>query len=178
MRPRVYFAGKIFRRDWRCEILHDSRAGGVDFTEVFNPELTVDREDFVYGGPFFVSCDHGCAHGPGNHAVKEGCTEEGDHLRSKVWKANLQRIRRAEILFAYVNEVDCFGTMVEIGIAAQRKIPMGVAFGPSITDQQYKELWMLRAPALHVSRGSMPWSAWVSALWILKQTLIHAKRHV
>src|SRR4051794_12995050 len=55
----VYLAGKITRNCWRHSLfpLGDASEKG--------PPLY--RDGFAYGGPYFISCGHGCSHGRGEH---------------------------------------------------------------------------------------------------------------
>lgn len=126
--PRVYLAGKIAKRDWRHDIFKDLRSSGPDY-----PPANVDG--FAYAGPFFVSCDHGCYHGAGSHGVGapsgDGC-ESGDwgisatsptHILCRDWLAS------ADVVFAYIDGPNPYGTILELGIAAAMKIPVFLAFG-------------------------------------------------
>jgi hypothetical protein len=79
-KPVIYFAGKIARYDWRVEITGDDRVGGLPdnggapIEGMFDPDYRVEYDSFFYGGPFFVSCDHGCGHAQA-HALG-GCGGE------------------------------------------------------------------------------------------------------
>jgi hypothetical protein len=80
-KPTVYLAGKIGRNDWRHELVPELRGtvnGDCLDPEpvLFDPTLRIDCGDFVYVGPFFVSCDHGCFHGPASHGAV-GAPDEG-----------------------------------------------------------------------------------------------------
>jgi hypothetical protein len=76
-------------------------------------------------GPFFIACDHGCYHGRGNHGV--GADDSGGHFgggclgnfftRSQIFDICKSQIDKAEIVFAYINSHDCYGTIAEIGYA-------------------------------------------------------------
>jgi nucleoside 2-deoxyribosyltransferase len=78
----IYLAGKIAKNDWRHTIVDDIWAGFSDQfyqdygrTTVANPAYrwpVLRRSIFNYHnytGPFFISCDHGCAHGDNLHGV-------------------------------------------------------------------------------------------------------------
>ena len=104
---------------------------------------------FVYGGPFFISCDHCCAHGPASHgASPTGClTGAAEGLletRAAIWRVNCARIKRADCVFAYINEMDCFGTFVELGYAAALPQRIGVGIGRQYHVEQFDDLWMAR----------------------------------
>jgi hypothetical protein len=76
---RIYFAGKIGRGDWRCQLFSDYRAGvtpecgGDDQASLIDPAYAEDKGGgVIYTGLFFIGCDHGCAHGPTSHGVGAG----------------------------------------------------------------------------------------------------------
>jgi hypothetical protein len=153
-KPTIYFAGKIGRHDWREKILGD-RAGSSNNDAYNNMDCLFDpkvdlREDhgkFWYGGPFFISCDHGCAHGRGLHAASGSCGSGYADLlgtRSKIWAANCRLIERADRVFAYIDETDCFGTLIELGYAAAIKKPLWVAFGRNVPIEKFDDMWMAR----------------------------------
>jgi Nucleoside 2-deoxyribosyltransferase len=183
-KPTVYFAGKIDRLDWRHRILGDNRAGGVlyDAKEMWDPDHVEDYGSIFYGGPFFVSCDHGCGHALYAHGNNSDVNMEAydpralEQLHAKVYNINLARMRRADLVFAYVDEGDCYGTMVEIGMAAAWGKPLVTGFGhrrevynhvskkwghAGLPDTTFADMWMLREPALRVYRGA-PELTWKS----------------
>ncbi len=145
-KPIIYFAGKIGKGDWRSEIFHDERIGGLEFPAeqeryLFDESYTVDKGDFLYGGPFFVSCDHGCFHleDSGHGAGAEyGCgggynsEAQTEQTRQKIWRVNRSRLLRADVIFAYVNESDCYGTFVEIGMAQAQRKAVVIGFGDNV----------------------------------------------
>jgi hypothetical protein len=111
--PRVYLAGKIaYGRHWRSSIIQgehdrDPGHGGRPFSfdnveDALDPKAVIPVHasegpvDIV--GPFFVSCDHGCAHGWQTHAVAGGCIDGGltlaerDDLQNRVHAVNVARI--------------------------------------------------------------------------------------
>ena len=156
-RPKLYAAGKISKNDWRRVIIGGLPEVNNCEPEIWDPDLLIDCQTFRYCGPFFVRCDHGCAHRPAGHAAA-GCSDDhwldDDGLHPKVWNVNRARLRSADIVLAYINEVDCFGTLVEIGLAAETSKPIAVGFGRQITDEQVADMWMAAMPALKVYRGS------------------------
>ena len=76
---RVYIAGKISKCDFRHHIVAGLKDHPFDQTELVTP-------GFIYVGPFFVSCDHGCYHGNGTHGATNelGCEESFEHSRLDV----------------------------------------------------------------------------------------------
>ena len=152
-KPYVYFAGKISAVDWRQDIF-GLRAGSFALADdperdtLFNPHFRIDKQKFYYGGPFFISCDHNCFHSLYGHgAGPNGCSGDAISLsahQGRIWKINRHRIKTAHIIFAYINERDCFGTMAEIGMAQAMDKPIFIGFGPNA---DYQDMWMLRQAA-------------------------------
>jgi len=139
--PRIYLAGKISKNDWRCcHVSYAEDALNLDHDEesYFSPPFTIT-------GPFFISCDHGCSHGPHTHGLTEGCGTGVDKYptRDEVWRLNTQRILRSDAVFAWIDEQDCFGTLSEIGWASGRRKIVGVGFGSSLTVEQRKDFWFV-----------------------------------
>lgn len=127
VKPKVYLAGKITYDWWRNAILADGRADetrtpGVNTSEddadgYFNMEHEEGR--FVMVGPHSVGCDHMCYHEHGGHASAGDCLGSGDAFitRNDVWKACSRQIIKSDIVFAYIEGLDAFGTFSEIGFA-------------------------------------------------------------
>ncbi len=152
----VYLAGKIAKDDWRTK-LFGKRFGGVfEEEDLFNPDLRIELEGcFSYVGPFFVACDHGCAHGRATLGAAGGCGVEGmrlDDWHQKIFDINRHRLSMAEVVFAYINETDCHGTLIELGLAHAQRKSIVVAFGPDIVPD---ELWMARACADRIFSGPL-----------------------
>lgn len=128
----VYLAGKISKSGWREQL-----APYRDLLQVDAPtadelaNLSIDFNDgLTVTGPFFISCDHGCYHGEGKHGVGAvqdvhnihhfnewaGCCGEF-YSRDDVFAICKKQIERAEIVFAFIDCRDCYGTLGEIGYA-------------------------------------------------------------
>jgi len=117
---KIYLAGKIAKSDWRHVLVPALRGA-------HNKAAGVDRWGSVpmaygleYVGPYFVSCDHGCAHG-GEHAwIGGGCIASPYDLPSRRTTAQLCRdaIRRCDVFFVWMDGAEtAHGTLVEIGLA-------------------------------------------------------------
>jgi hypothetical protein len=121
-KPKVYLAGKIEKHCWRSQYV-----GGLRDYEYYDEGSSDYRQpkdcgNFTYVGPFFIGCDHGCFHGKDSHGV--GVAMEGDcsipSLGCKqTFDACVEQIRSADLFFVRIAEEDCFGTLVEVGIAHQ-----------------------------------------------------------
>jgi nucleoside 2-deoxyribosyltransferase len=72
--------------------------------------------------------------------------------RRRVHGLSLLRIANADFVFAYINEIDAFGTFAELGYAHARAKPIYICFGPNLT--QRDDLWFIEAFAAEVFDGS------------------------
>jgi nucleoside 2-deoxyribosyltransferase len=79
----------------------------------------------------------------------------------RVFHVNRQRITRADVVFTYINELDCHGTLIELGMAAELYKEIVVCFGPQLTLEQTRELWMVRMCAARVYEQTEAWWAFV-----------------
>jgi hypothetical protein len=125
----IYLAGKITKNGWRDGLVSGLRGAGMGSCGDASPqEESPDMLDAAifgehhYVGPFFLSCDHGCFHGKGTH----GATPSPDHrpslsdkglARMRIWSKCFRAIRECDLLFAWIDSKDCYGTLVEIGFA-------------------------------------------------------------
>jgi len=130
---KIYFAGKISKNDWRNTLTKKSlvTAGPLDDVE------TVCKHEYV--GPFFMSCDHGCFHGHSSHGLTQrgygGCCASNDGFsgstgftRDVIANNCLRWIDYADIVFAWINTKDCFGTLAEIGYAHAKNKPIWLVY--------------------------------------------------
>lgn len=167
--PRIFIAGKIRRYCFRHDMVPGLRSG-------WDGKVALQCDGFTYVGPFVDSCDHGCRHGPGSHGVLgiDGYGCEGvQATRSEVYQRNNFGIRIANLVVAYIDAPDCYGTIFEIGFAARAGIPYVVLFAPGV---DVADFWYLqqgqspfRAPEI-VPRRKLP-SVFASILdeWRLAQ---------
>jgi len=136
---KIYMAGKIWKNDWRHDLVPDLRAATTlsdlpdhrYYSSVPVPRIAfkINEHDLTYVGPFFTCCDHGCAHGRGDHgnsvARNNVCGEKiwGDKhdatasARTEVFDRCIESIRACDLLFTWLDQRDAFGTLVEIGMA-------------------------------------------------------------
>lgn len=131
---KIYLAGKIYNGDWRNDIIE---------TRGLEPgEEPVTVHGDVYVGPYFISCDHGCYHGDSTHGLMSdrdcgdvstmlqeietrldfqdiyaGHGGFGDNVKDEVPKLCLSWIDDCDVLFAWIETRDCYGTFAEIGYA-------------------------------------------------------------
>ncbi len=141
IKPRFYLAGKIGKNDWRHTLVPGLR--GHEWGDGL-----IETDDSIYVGPFFRSCDHGCFHGRASHGAynEEGCFGNGDapHSRQDIIRNNNAAMDSADLIFVYINALDCFGTLVEIGRATAQifraRIVIAFATGIPVPDFWYSGL--------------------------------------
>ena len=128
---KIYLAGKITQNDWRGAFfehpwdLRDARPDECD------PLYT--KVGHEYTGPFFISCDHGCYHGNSTHALTgPGCQSENGYHRNDILMKCLNWINRADIVFAWIDSTDCYGTLAEIGYAYTHNKHIWIAFSDKL----------------------------------------------
>ena len=145
---KVYLAGKISKNDWRHDLV-DLRTGrpldrplDPHFAQFKNTDL------LTYVGPYFASCDHGCAHNNFRHAVgmddggflsdcaEAGHNERDDLIHQKlVHTRSLEMIDQSDIVIAVIDD-DAHGTIFEVGyaIAKGKRVIL-------VSGKAYKEAW-------------------------------------
>lgn len=154
VRPfRVYLAGKIGKNDYRHSIVPGLRRTWPDLSDQpfgtwpswpVLPKAVFGIADYV--GPYFVSCDHGCAHGNESHATID-CSRFVEHAgdevgpRSFAHEQCLRAITAADVVLAYIDTLDCYGTLFELGYAhALHKIILVVINSDDLRSP-YEDMW-------------------------------------
>ena len=136
----VYLAGKISPHDWRSKFCNSRYI--FDAEEIREFILVTVNDNLTITGPFFISCDHGCYHGEGKHGVgadSGGC--EGVYFtRDDVLNICMTQILAADVVFAYIDCSDCYGTLAEIGFAYSFKKDVVIIFD---TPELKEEMWFI-----------------------------------
>lgn len=146
--PRVYLAGSISKNCWRHTFIPGLRGVLVDRQGSPQP---IDCGNFIYVGPFFVACDHGCSHGPATHGVTgDGCGSSDAWTREEIYRRNNAAIQSADALIAYITRYDCIGTVWEIAFAQDRGIPTYLVFAPEIDTNEF---WVPRMRTARLRAG-------------------------
>jgi hypothetical protein len=132
-KPRIYIAGKVGKNDFRHLLVPGLR--GHDYA--LGP---LECGTFIYTGPFFEACDHGCRHGDSTHGVLGTGCEPGSPwaTRQAIWGRNTVALKAADGVFAFIETGDAYGSLVEIGMAQALGIPTKVIFGP---DAPRDDMW-------------------------------------
>lgn len=155
----IYLAGKISKGDWRGSVVDKielpnvfSCPSGDGYDQVRALPGWPERKKAIEGthtyvGPYFAGCDHGCFHGDDQHGLAAGgvyeCDMNGHESRSIgvkdiVHEFCLRAIDRADVVFAWVDSIDCYGTIVEIGYAKAKGKRIWVA-GP----RRFRDMWFV-----------------------------------
>lgn len=150
---KVYLAGKIRSNGWRESIIHmrneENLFGGEypksKLIEMFKHGYLPCITDYVITGPFFLACDHSCYHGEGSHGVgvnKEGCgTAYGDNFtEEEVIDVCKYQIEHSDIIFAFINDDTCYGSLFELGYAKSLGKKIIVVFD---TTKRQKDMWFI-----------------------------------
>lgn len=157
----IYLAGKVSRRCWRHSIVdgldsaiegpltnarHDSpvlEEGMLDWPVM--PAAIFGEHNYV--GPYFFSRTHrGCFHGDDEHGVSassallDGCPPHScyESARAEIVATCLAAMDRADLVFAWIDSPDCYGTIAEIGFAMRSGKRVWIA-GP----RRYRDLWFV-----------------------------------
>lgn len=151
--PKVYLAGKIRKHCWRHKLIYGLRGHSWS-----NGPL--EQSLFSYVGPFFVGCDHGCFHNENSHGsiarrtdylcVGRGLHAEFDAPHHEVVALCLEAVRKADLVFCYIDSADCHGTLIELGCAIAYGIPFVIAFAPGIANAENNDFWFGCAKARQV----------------------------
>lgn len=176
---RVYLCGPIAKNDWRHDLVPGLReAFGEDAYARARAQCDVVTElPTITGGvacvgPWFVSCDHGCAHGPGKHGAIGSCDDEAvtndiHEGRSVVFHANIERIRRADAVFTYIDRKEAYGSAFELGVAMDQGKPIFVGFPPNAPwrdDMWFPAQGGLGSPSGHVGPVKAVWAKFCDTL--------------
>ena len=132
--PWVYFAGKVSFHDWRERLVLGLRGQPLG--------QPIQSCGFIYSGPYFVDFAHGSYREEGYHGVAEEANTGGsygpsihrDHIPShcRRW------ILRANLVYAWVDDPTCFGTLVEIGWAQAAEKLVYLAFAePALANDMW-----------------------------------------
>ncbi len=177
---KIYLAGKITNSNWRKELLIESGADENWVNQALGSEDRWEcKEGVLLGGfdltgPFCIAEEHISDYVPDNHGYildREGSGVVG-HLecfetRPKVLRLCQQAIQESDLIFAWIDTLDCYGTIAEIGYAKALEKTIAVAFDSKPT--RYDDLWFIRQMADHlsVSNGSNVKGAYFQALYYL-----------
>ena len=167
----IYLAGKIAHTCWRHSIVEGLRSSSPEsicggssgaFPEML-PFAIFSKHH--YSGPFFVSCDHGCFHGKNQHGSAPTdaiFSEHGDEIvmflpnaaeQQGAFRRAVQGIMRCDLFFAWIESLDCYGTIAEIGIAynSGKTVCIGLKEG-----EDFSDLWFVTSCAQFINVAKTP----------------------
>lgn len=174
----IYLAGKISKGDWRSDLFGTNRPMSIDASDMDAEwgEAPIPGTIHTAVGPWFVSCDHGCAHGPNSHGVGAddaiGCVaatlyddnfkpHEQPDRRPTVAARCLFAIRSCDVFFAWL-EPTAYGTLVEIGFA--KACGARIVIGRPMLDNIKNDLWFAEQMANEIVYADSPLEAVRKAL--------------
>lgn len=64
-----------------------------------------------------------------------------------------EAIRRADLVFCYIDAKDCYGTLVELGQAFAFRVPVVIALSKTIRTSPKNEFWLACEQAKRVHLG-------------------------
>lgn len=142
----IYLAGKISPDGWRSRIV--TNLGEFQESNRF-PKWSLDKDCisvvrdgieylFDYCGPYFDSGKHGENDCPHSHSSADG--EHGSFDREMTFIRCEEAIARCDIFIAWIDSLDAFGTLVEIGMAHALGKEVVIAFDPNLHDAP-QHLW-------------------------------------
>lgn len=178
---RVYMAGRIAKERARFGLVDctlDDGDPGLTRIEPkpvpFTANIGADEMRFLYTGPFTVGCDHGCAHNR-PHAVGGACFGDDkfehlpgasmdDKLRGLVVRRSITGILNADFVFAWLDRLDAYGTIAELGFAVASGKPVYTAIPTGV---DLSELWFV------LKMGSSFWAddpreGFIRAAWMYR----------
>jgi very-short-patch-repair endonuclease len=140
----VYLTGKISQNDWRhtlVEGLGEIIVSEKDTSWPILENAIFDCLDYV--GPFFSLEGHGAAHYDHSHGVFANLAKYDSHgcvagYPRRAWTVNncKEAINEADVIFAWIDDASCYGTLVELGYAKALGKTIWIA-GPT----RYQDLW-------------------------------------
>lgn len=143
---KVYLAGKIKSNGWRQQIVDIRNNFGGDEKNKIRNGIEIRYKNNIYiTGPFFLSCDHSCYHGDNSHGVGlnsyNDCYGLTDNFsEDEVKDICLQQIKKSDVVFAYINDDTCYGTLYELGYAAALNKPILLLFD---SDKRRNNMWFI-----------------------------------
>lgn len=199
MSIRVYCAGKIGKNDWRHELFPELRGIGSEVgigrtwqpnAQPSFPKAGPERDGFMFAGPYFLGCDHGCYHGPNSHGMAaqdwssdshgracgiRACGSGGDGVDPKVVIYQcLEGIRNADAVFVWLENLTAYGTMAEIGYAYAHQKPIWIYWpgeNGSDTPWEPREPWFIEEMAISAHAVPNVQSAWDEFAYVASRML-------
>ena len=132
--PRIYLAGKIDKNDWRHHIIPQLRRHEYCLEPI-------RMYGFIYVGPFYKSCDHGCFHTDGSHGILGRQQKHRRMAQLQVRNTCYEAVKNCDIFILYINSRDAFGSLVEVGWAQALGKKIVVIYAPGIATPNDNDFW-------------------------------------
>ena len=120
---KIYLAGKVTKNGWRTRIIPGAEldAGELEDEKEWPTLERVIFGEHDYVGPFLYGCDHGCYHGRHGMATDDNeqgsCAGDYGLSRKEIVHRCLDAVRRADLVFCWLEAPEDYGSMVEVGYA-------------------------------------------------------------
>ena len=174
---RIYLAGKVEEGGgWRrnvCQAQHLSVDNGTDYQrgDVL-PTTWPIRHGVVLGdhaltGPYYARCfSHGTELMEGVHGADPCCPIDRQAVEKEIVTLCFGAIKQADLLFAWIDSLDCYGTLAEIGYAKGVGVLTAVGVSPGLPS----DAWFVEAMVDVAVRAASPREALYAALSTLMLT--------
>jgi len=147
---RLYLAGRIVKGGgWREKVLGHRPMSVSDGEILDGPwgDFPIPGSIHFVTGPWFISCDHGCAHRENAHGILGGgCLTDvvPGHLGNRwtIVERCLDAIDRCDVFFAWL-EPGAYGTVAELGYAKAKGKEIVVAMDVE-HEMEISDLWFAR----------------------------------
>ena len=147
----VYLAGS-FKNDWRYRFVRSEYI----LNDMSNQEeIAQTRIGRKYTGPFWVDLMGHCS---GGHI-----TGSGEKNKKIVYSRCLSQIDKSDIVFAWIDTMDCYGTLAEIGYAKAKGKTIWIGIDEKLntpdedSDRLSDQLWFAKemASVVNVSENAL-----------------------
>lgn len=181
---KIYLAGKIEQSGWRETIVDKLSNANADLWYPIEFPI-LEKSIFKihdYVGPYFIACDHGGFHGNNSHGVYATdrpniysvyCSDRLQNMPSKerqnnIMTACLKTIDTANLVFAWIDDTSCYGTLAELGYAKAKEVKIFIA-GP----KKFSDLWFIYQMADRSVFNKQLTPATALDALLMKQTMAH-----
>lgn len=135
-----YLAGKI---DWGCNwrnsiVSYDLMDGQFDPLGDWPLLRGAINDKHNYVGPYYTCMGHGQSFGDDDRHGLDVTPDAVKTVKSEVVRKCLDAIQHADVLFAWIDSLDCYGTITEVGYALALDKSVWIA-GPRC----YRDMWFL-----------------------------------
>jgi len=153
----IYFAGKVKKNGYRQKLFEPRVMSNG------HREYEVNGGKLIYGGPFALSCDHGCFHIGNGHGLlpvdwdETGSIEDTSPEFSHMFPFGnytegfspedavsqcINQIQNADAVHAYIETISCYGTLAELGYASAFRKPIYIYYKENAQNWD-KHFWFI-----------------------------------